>query len=229
MSVGKYRRYDSIIGNSGGSTAIAFRPNCDENRILHQHCVDEIKRRTHQLVRPKTTVASPYCPTTLPRHQGLTPQRCHRLVRLADSRGRKRPCSSRTYRCRCGRCRCCWLGDRGSCRLCSWLLGNCLFSCWLLGCCLFSCWLLGCCLFSCRLLGCCLFSCRLLGYCLFSCRLLGCCLFGCRLFGNRFLCCWFSFLLCCHFNSPSVLKVNKHNTYDYYTYTSSPYSTASKG
>jgi hypothetical protein len=218
-------------------------------------------------VRPNTTVASPSCPTTLPRHQGLTPQRCHRLVRLADSRGRKRPCSSRTYWCRCGRCRCCWLCDRRGCLFCSWLLGDCLFcsrlfscrllgccffscrllgccffscwlllgdsllSCWLLGCCFFSCWLLlGDSLLSCWLLGCCFFSCwLLLGDSLLSCWLLGCCLLGYRLLGNRFFCCWFSFLLCCHFNSPSVLKVNKHNTYDYYTYTSSPYSTASKG
>jgi hypothetical protein len=198
-------------------------------------------------------VVSPYCPK-LPGHQGLQPQQCHRLVRLADSRCRKGPCSSRTNRCWSGRCRCCWPGYHWSC----WFLRYCLFYCWfcrrLLRYRLFSDWLFGSGFLCCRLLRYRLFSgwlfgsgflcCRLLRYRLFSGWLFGSGFLCCRLLRYRFFCgwlfssgflccrllhCWFSFLLCCHFNSPSMMKVNKYNTYDYCTYTFSPRSTTSKG
>src|SRR3989337_2426875 len=96
------------------------------------------------------------------------------------------------------------------------------------------------CRFSCGLL-CCRFllgsgfllCCRFLRRCLLCCRLLFSSgfLLCCRFLRRYLLCCWFSFLLCCHFVSPSVMKVRKYNTYDYYTYTytSSPRLTSSNG
>ena len=160
-------------------------------------------------------------------HQGPPPQRYSRLVRLADSRCRKRPCCSRTYRCWSRRCRHRWPGYHswlnrcllrsrlllGSDFLCCRFLRRYFFSCRLLfGCCFFGCRLLfGSGFFSCRLLfGCYFFSCRLLfGSGFLCCRFLRRYLFSRRLLGCCLFCCWFSFLLCCHFVSPSVMKVKK--------------------
>jgi hypothetical protein len=210
--------------NLGGNKPVANCEVYNKYKLAHQHCVGEIKRRTHQLVRPNTKLLwqAPYCPEIPPRHQGLTPQRYHRLVRLADSRCRKRPCSGRTYRCWCGRS-CCWPRCR-RCRLlgCCFLLGRWL----LLSCRLFSRGFLSCRLFSRYLLfgGRLLFSRYLLfggrllfgryllfggrllfgRYLLFGGRLLlgRYLLFGGRLFSCCLLCCWFSLLLCYHFDSP---------------------------
>ena len=202
-------------------------------------------------------MVSPYCLKILPRHQGLPPQRYHRLVRLADSRCRKRPCSSRTYRCWSGRCWCCWPGYRWSCRFCCCRFCCCRLCGWLPGCRLlhhglFYCrlcgWLLRYSLFGYWLFGSDFLCCRLLRHCFFGYWLFGSDFLCCRLLRHRLLCCWFSFLLCCHFISPSIMKVKKYNTYDnqrlmspssgdltewlckaYCTYTSSPCSAASKG
>jgi hypothetical protein len=172
----------------------------------------------------------------LPRHysrqdiKGPPPQQHSRLVRLADSRCRKRPCCGRTYRCRSRRCRSRWLGRYRSCR----------FSCRLLRRRFFSCWLLGSGFLCCRLLrryllfGCRLFSSDFLGCWFLRRYLLGCWLLGsdflcCRLLCSGFLGCWFCFLLCYHVVSPSIMKVKKYNTCNYYTYTPSPCPTSNTG
>src|SRR5574340_913927 len=149
----------------------------------------------------------------LPRHQGLPPQRSPRLIRLGDSRCRKRPCCSRAHRCRSGRGGCCWPGHRWSCRfdchlLCSWLLGGDLLRCRFLRRYRF---------LGCRFFGCDLLLCRFLRrYRFLGCRFFGGDLLRCRFFRRyRFfscwflscrslLCCWFSFLCFCHFYSPCM-------------------------